>query len=114
VRQLVETGAETPAGRFGLSDAADVVKTPPEEVCNDLPVLPPAPIETLRVVQAQFPNPYVVKAALESGEEVFVRVKSAKNFRKTITDGSPMLLKAKKEAGQWVLDGPLPRWPGKW
>jgi len=74
----------------------------------------PASVESLTVRRWDFPNPQVIECQKQDGTVVLVRVKSNKNFRPKLANGEPMTVPARQVNGQWWLQGPCPRWPGKW
>lgn len=104
-------GAAKALETLGGVTGADASKNAPSEA----PAHAAGPsLERLAVVRANFPNPRVVLARRENGAEVYVRVPDNRNFVPRMRDGSPMTFQAQESAGQWVLVGRAPRWPGRW
>lgn len=71
-------------------------------------------LEELTFVRGGFVNDRVILARREGGEVVTVRVRTSKNFRPADHRGEPMRFPARFDGGVWMIERPLPRWPGKW
>lgn len=63
-----------------------------------------------------FPNPRVILARRTNGDVVSVRVAASRHFTPRLTNGDPMVLRARRSGWPpfWSLVGRLPRWPGRW
>lgn len=80
------------------------------------PAVPPTPLQTeeVRVIKSTFPNRNIILTERTCGEQVFVRVRSADNYKLNLTNGKPMTLTAALSGGHWIRVGRDPRYPGRW
>ena len=70
--------------------------------------------EEMDVIKSGMINRKVVQCRRDNGEEVIVRVKDSKNFRRVMSNGRTMRLKARLTKDGWFMVGRCPRYPGRW